>query len=120
MRIERSWDVKISRHDYFWPVCRKIAFLNEHLAVVVRESPANVYARGVAEEWTTESGHTILLYENEVAYEYTLEEILLLLESVEENERIIAGDWIIDSVDPRIVEALKDKVAYFTCRQLDD
>ncbi len=119
MRLERKWDIIVERPDYFWPVRWKIILLNDG-AVIVRESPWNIYARGKPSEWITERGHSILLYENEIVYEYSLEGLILFLKSVEEDESIIAGEWIIDFVDPRIVESLKENGAYFTCSELDD
>jgi hypothetical protein len=111
------WDIIIEERDWFWPVCWKCIIYPDCI-VVVRESPHNPYVRGEAEVWTTESGKEVILHENEVAYEYTPDKFLVLLEDLRdlENVRVRAGEWILeyDYADPRIVEKLREADAWFT------
>jgi hypothetical protein len=106
------WDVIIEEKDYWWPVCWKCIIDPDCIdnIVVVKESPHNPYARGEAEVWTTESGKEVKLHENEVAYEYKLDEFLVFLEDLSRDRDVCvrAGEWFKDDyLDPRIVEIVE-------------
>ncbi len=103
------WDIIVRDTSIWnWPIAWKFSIVSDDVILGVRESPHNVYAREEMEEVYVDClGDFIKLWNNEVLYVFTKDELISFLRSLNTQDvDVEAGEWIEDSQIREVLDEL--------------